>query len=469
MHVGKIVGALTLASAVAVRAQQPVPRTRSDSAARADSAAGADSARIAREMNRIRGEAQHPPPSILDDSGPTLVITRQQAIDSALAHNPTLIAALEQTEQARARRTEAVAIPDPTLSATIVGQNGALTPNSATEHDYALNLTVPFPDRIRLRGKVAGADVQTSELSYLQLKQQLASQTSQTYDSLLVAQRHLDDVQQAKQLAQDFLTRTQARYEGGTSPKLDVIKAKVDVAQAQNDIISGQRDVANAKASLNRLMGRLLGANITPADSLKIPPALPELAMLEQRAAQLRPELRSLSAQRSGASAATTLAKEFWLPDISVGVTRLNVVGTPATYDTGIGIGFPLFFWQHTGGEVSESEHHEKELAATNRDLVAQVNQEVRVAYAGAATALQQAQYLRDELVPEAQQAYTIASNSYKLGGSSALEVLDAERDFLDAQTQYTDALGAVNDAIAQLELAVGAPLATAPSGVPHD
>lgn len=468
MHVGKIVGALTLVSAVALRAQQPVPRSHADSAARTDSS-GADSARITNEMNRVRSEPREPLPAILTDTGPTLVLTRQQAIDSVLAHNPTLIAAREQTEQARARVTEAVAIPDPSLSATIVGQSGAVSPNSATEHDYALNLTVPFPDRIRLRGKVAGADVQTARLSYLQLRQQLASQTSQTYDSLLVALRHLDDFQQAKQLSEDFLKRTQARFEGGTSPKLDVIKAKVDVAQAENDLISGQRDVANARASLNRLMGRLLGANIAPADSLEIPPPLPQLASLEQRAAELRPELRSLTAQRAGASAATTLAKEFWLPDISVGVTRLNVVGTPATYDTGIGIGFPLFFWQHTGGEVSESEHHERELAATNRDLLAQVNQEVRVAYAGAATALQQAQYLKDELVPEAQQAYTIASSSYNLGGSSALEVLDAKRDFLDAQTQYTDALGAVNDAIAQLELAVGAPLASATTGVPHD
>lgn len=469
MHVGKIVGALTLVSAVALRAQQPVPRSRADSTARADSASGADSARIAHEMNRIRGETRQPLPSIMTDTGPTLVLTRQQAIDSVLAHNPTLIAAREQTEQARARVTEAVAIPDPSLSATIVGQTGALNPNTANEHDYGLNLTVPFPDRIRLRGKVAGADVQTARLSYLQLRQQLASQTSQTYDSLLVALRHLDDFQQAKQLSQDFLTRTEARFEGGTSPKLDVIKAKVDVAQSQNDLISGQRDVANARASLNRLMGRLLGANIAPADSLEIPPPLPELAALEKRAAELRPELRSLAAQRAGASAATTLAKEFWLPDISLGLTRLNVVGTSATYDTGIGIGFPLFFWQHTGGEVSESEHHERELAATNRDLIAQVNQEVRVAYAGASTALQQAQYLQDELVPEATQAYTIASTSYGLGGSSALEVLDAKRTLLDAQTQYTDALGAVNDAIAQLELAVGAPLASVSSGVPHD
>jgi outer membrane protein TolC len=445
MYVGRAIGVLmTAATAASLGAQQPIARPRADS-------------------------GRTLPPPIFVDSGAPLVLTRQQAIDSALAHNPTLVAAREQVAQARARVTQAVAIPDPSLSASIIGQSGVLSPHTATEHDYSLGLTVPFPDRIRLRGKVAGADVQSSELSYRQLQQQIASQTSQTYDSLLVALRHLDDFQQAKQLSEDFLTRTQARFEGGTSPRLDVVKAKVDVAQAQNDIISGERAVVNARASLNRLIGRLLGAAIAPADSLDVPPPLPELATLEHRAAALRPELTSLDAQRAGASAATTLAKEFWLPDITVGLTRLGVIGAPASYQTDIGIGFPIFFWQHTGGELAESQHHERELAATRRDLAAQVDQEVRVAYSGAVTALRQVMYLRDELLPEAQQAYHIADTSYVLGGSSALEVLDAKRTLLDAQTQYTDALGAVNDAVAQLELAVGAPLATASSGVEHE
>jgi cobalt-zinc-cadmium efflux system outer membrane protein len=215
-------------------------------------------------------------------------------------------------------------------------------------------------------------------------------------------------------------------------------------------------------------MGRLLGAPLVPADSLSLPDSLPPLEPLEARALQARPELRGLAAQRAGASAGTTLAKEFWLPDFNIAVTRLDVTRTAPTYDTGIGISFPLFFWQHTGGELAESQHRELELAATDRDLRAQVSQEVRAAYTSAATALQQARYLRDELLPEAEQAFHIASVSYSLGGSSALEVLDAKRTLLDAQTQYADALGAANDAVAQLQLAIGARVGP-PSGVQHD
>ena len=61
--------------------------------------------------------------------------------------------------------------------------------------------------------------------------------------------------------------------------------------------------------------------------------------------------------------------------------------------------------------------HRELELAAALRRQ-AQVAQDVRAAYAAADTALRQVVFIRDELLPEAREAYRIASTSYGLGGS---------------------------------------------------
>jgi cobalt-zinc-cadmium efflux system outer membrane protein len=94
---------------------------------------------------------------------------------------------------------------------------------------------------------------------------------------------------------------------------------------------------------------------------------------------------------------------------------------------------------------------------------------DVQTSYTAATTARQQVVYLRDELLPEAQAAYKAAFASYSLGGSSALELLDAKGTLLDAQSQYTDALGAVNDAQADLERAVGAPLPSVASATPNE
>ncbi len=395
----------------------------------------------------------------------TLRVTRRQAVDTALARNPQLAVARAQVDEARARVTEATAFPDFTVSADVVGQPSLARPGANTGHDLGLGVSVPFPTKFLLRNTVSGADVHAAAFNLIQLQQQTASRTAQAYDALLVALRHHADLVESRRLAQDFLDKTQARYSGGTVAGLDVIKARVELAQADNALISNDRDVANARAALNREMGRLLGAPLEPADTLEVPPPLPDLAGLVDTAQALRPELKGLASQQRGASAATTLARSFWLPDLNFAFTQNSVLGSPATYTSAVGFSFPLFFWNHTRGEVAEASHRELELAASYRDLTAQVDQDVRTTYAAAETALRQALFLRDQLLPEAKRAYDIALASYGLGGASALDVLDARSTLLDAQSQYADALGAANDARADLERAIGRPLDAIPAG----
>jgi cobalt-zinc-cadmium efflux system outer membrane protein len=278
----------------------------------------------------------------------------------------------------------------------------------------------------------------------------------------LVALGHEQVLTDGRKLAEDFLNKTQARFEAGTVPKLDTIKAKVDLAEAVNELIANERNTATARATLNRLLVRPQGAPIEPADPLDVPAPLADITALEKLALASRPELLSNAADRESARQSTRLASNYWLPDVGLTLSRNYTAGDPAAYSTAASINLPLFFWQHNKGEIAEAKHREAELAATANDLTAQVNLDVRSAYASASTTIRQAIYIRDELLPEAREAFQIASTSYGLGGSSALDLLDAKRTMLDAENQYADALGAANDAVADLEKAVGASLPTA-------
>ncbi|MDD5562416.1 MAG: TolC family protein [Thermoanaerobaculaceae bacterium] len=416
----------------------------------------------------VAGAASAAPiPGALPSPEP-LRVSRAEAVALAVAGNPAVAAAVEQVAQARARVAEATALPDAAIATTLEQENGLLQPRSATAKDIGLALTLPFPDKLRLSGKVAGAALRSAELGLTQLRQQIAFETAQAYDAVLVAARHRDDLREARTLAQDFLAKTEARFRGGTVARLDVLKARVDLAQADTDLITNERAVATARAGLNRLLARPLGAPIEPADVLSVPPHVPDLETLETLALASRPEIQSLAADRAGARDATTLARRYWLPDLSVTLSRNFTAGSPAAFSTAASVTIPLFFRQHEKGFIAEARHREAELAATAGDLAAQVDLDVRTAFAAATTALRQAAFLRDDLLPEAGEAYRIAAVSYGLGGSSALDLLDAKRTMLEARSQYTDVLGAANDALADLERAVGAPL-PAPSGETHD
>ena len=392
-------------------------------------------------------------------SGELLRLSRQQAIDEALARNYGLIAAREQVEEARAQVVVAAAFPDPSFAADVTGVAHPLNPRSASGNDQGVAVTVPFPGKIGLRRAVATADLRAAELTLTQLRQQVASQAAQAYDAVLVAERHRDDLRTSKEYAEDFLKKTQARFMAGTVPKVDVVKAQVDVSQAENDLIANERATATARALLNRLLGRLGGAPLELTDSLGIPSSLAAAESLEKLAESSRPELQSLVAQLEGAKAATRLAGRFWAPDISLSLTRNAAQGSPSEFTSGISFGVPILFWQHQRGEVAAARHREAELTANINDLRAQISLDVQTAFANASIALRQAIFIRDQLLPEAREVYRIASASYGLGGSSALDLLDAKRTLLDAERQYADALGAANDAEAALELAIGTSL----------
>ena len=86
----------------------------------------------------------------------SLCVTRAQAVTLALRFNPGLGIADAQTAQARARRVQGVAIPDPEFSASVdaprpFGRGGPDAKN------VGATLTIPFLDKFRLRGRIGTA------------------------------------------------------------------------------------------------------------------------------------------------------------------------------------------------------------------------------------------------------------------------------------------------------------------------
>ena len=302
-------------------------------------------------------------------------LSRREAIALALAHNPQLEIARAQIGEARARKVEAVSIPDPAVTASLDQQRGFFRSGSAGQKNVGVGLDVPFPNKLRLQGKIAQSDVQSAEFTYQLQRQLVAAQTAEAYDSLLVALKHRADLTEAETLARDFLRKTEARFNAGTAAKLDVIKATVDVAQASTQLLANTLDVQNAGSALDRLLGRPIDVAIVPTDSLVVPDSLPSLDRLVAVGLTARPELASIAAQREGARAATALAKQFWLPDLTLSVSRDYNQPNPALFSTGLAFPLPIFFWQHTRGQIAETSFRERELAASERDLRAAVTQ----------------------------------------------------------------------------------------------
>src|SRR5471032_1536563 len=76
-----------------------------------------------------------------------LRLSRQQAIEEALARNFGLMATREQVEEARAQVVLATAFADPSFAADITGETNPMSPHSATGSDQGVAVTFPFPGK----------------------------------------------------------------------------------------------------------------------------------------------------------------------------------------------------------------------------------------------------------------------------------------------------------------------------------
>src|SRR5450432_1768064 len=161
----------------------------------------------------LAAPAQEPAPVSPAGASATQVrrLSRPEAVQEALEHNPALAAAREQVEEARAGISIATAWADPSLVTESDQLTSFFKPHSASEHDLGLQFTVPFPNRTRLNGKVARASWQQMQFALRQLQQQTSAQTVQAYDAILVALRHHEDLQQSQEMSRQFLEKTEAR------------------------------------------------------------------------------------------------------------------------------------------------------------------------------------------------------------------------------------------------------------------
>ena len=140
-----------------------------------------------------------------------------------------------------------------------------------------------------------------------------------------------------------FCSRRKPATTAGTAAKLDVVRAQVDLGQADNALLGNVRDIANARVlAQSAARAAPLPAPVAPADTLAVPPPLPDLTAIEQHALDARPELSGMRAQQAGARATTSLAREYWIPDLFFGAsarlwragrihsTNRNLIGSTA-------------------------------------------------------------------------------------------------------------------------------------------
>lgn len=425
--------------------------------------------------------------SITDISRPLSLV---DCLNIALQQNATILKAQNdlQASHGIVIQTRAVALPQVTANGSYTRTQRSNIenfpiPNAPTLPDQNWNTSVQITQTIYDGGKTIAALKSASATK----KQAIAQFNTVVADALLAVRTAYYDVLLANQqitvhqasvnLLQNELEDQQRRYNAGTVPKFNVLRADVAVANERPNLIQAQNNYRIAKNNLSNLLGYNLPHDVWEdipmqlSDTFDDAPYEINLPDAIQQALSQRSELIALRETEQLEKLNVVNARSGYQPTVSVfaGYGAKNTQFTDPNdlsyalhgWTAGAQMNWDIFDGMLTHGKVVQAkaqfEHSKNDLADESR----QIELQVRTAYSQFIEAKEVLESQKT-VQAEAEEALREAKDRAQAGTGTQLDVLDAETALTQARTTQVQALHDYDVARANLQRAIGQDMAAA-------
>lgn len=296
------------------------------------------------------------------------------------------------------------------------------------------------------------------------------------YDVLLTAQQ-ITVHEASVNLLQHELEDQQRRYNAGTVPHFNVLRAEVAVANERPNLIQARNHYRIAKNNLSNLVGYNLPRDVWEdiplnlTDALDAAPYQVDLPDAIQAALSRRTELVALRKTAELQQLNVVNAKAGYKPTIQAfaGYTWNNsqfidpndIGYTLHGWNVGGQVSWDIFDGMLTRGKVVQARALHDKAKTDVADAERQIELEVRTAYSQFIEAREVLESQKT-VQAEAEEALREAEARAAAGTGTQLDVLDAQTSLTQARTTEIQALHDYDTARARLERAIGADLTPA-------
>ena len=396
---------------------------------------------------------------------PATSITVAQAIDEAIQHNLSLLAERSSLSVADAAVITAKLRPNPVVSASadhldLLGTGFDETNNGGpTELAWRVDVPIERGGKREARIAVASAARSLVEAEFADAVRTLRQDVVSSCIDVLAAQANRTLVADNLRAFEDLARVNQARAVAGSIAPFEATRSQVAMLQFRATVVRAELDLFTATARLRTLLGRSPADPLTLVGALQVETATtsPDITRLEQLALATRPDLQALQLSQSRSVADLRLQEALGKIDYTVGAEYRRQQGISGRSNSlGFFFSAPLPILNRNQGEIAragaERQQFERQAAARQAEILADVH-----------SAFQEYVTMRDlvaaierELLTPATNARDVSTYTYKAGGSTLLELLDAQRAFNDTMQSYVDAQAGLRRAISKLNTAVG-------------
>jgi outer membrane protein, heavy metal efflux system len=399
-------------------------------------------------------------PGTAAGQNPTL-LTLDQAIDLALAHNHSLKASRNQILQSQDLEITANLRPNPTLGADtqfvpffspqdFSGENL----NNVQQFDIGLGYLFERGRKRQHRLQAARDQTAVTRAQVADAERTLAFNVGQQFVSVLLAESTLQFAMQDLKGFQQTVDISEAQFKAGFIGEGDYLKIKLQLLQFQTDASSARLAKVQALIALRQF----LGYDAVPADydvvgDLAYQPLNAHMEDLQARALRERPDFRAAELGITAAQSQIGLAKANSKVDVNGTYDFTHVSGENTA---SLFANFELPIFNRNQGEIARTKHALTQAQEQEQSASDTVLSDVANAYEAVKSNDEVVQLYTSGYLKQAQDSRDISEYAYKRGAASLLDFLDAERSYRSTQLAYRQALASYMTAIEQLKEALG-------------
>jgi cobalt-zinc-cadmium efflux system outer membrane protein len=392
--------------------------------------------------------------------GPTL-ISLDQAVDLALAHNHALKAERTLLAQSQAEEITANLRPNPTLGADAQfipifepSQFSSDTLDQEQQFDLGLGYLFERGHKRQRRLQAARDVTAVTQAQITDAERTLTFNVGQQFVSVLLAESTLQFAEQDLKSFQQTVDIGEAQFKAGAISEGDFLKIKLQLLQFQTDVSAARLARVQALVGLRELLGYdAVPENYDVIGNLAYQPLKASEEDLQAKALQDRPDLRAAKLGVTAAQSQIRLAQANGKQDIT-GTADYTHTGGLSTASLFFSMPLPIF--DRNQGEIARTRYALTQAQELQRSADDTVMADVSSAYEAVRSNNEVVQLYDSGYLKQAQDSRDISEYAYHRGAASLLDFLDAERSYRATQLAYRQALASYMTALEQLKQAVG-------------
>lgn len=389
------------------------------------------------------------------------LITLDEAIDLALAHNHSIKATRTLILQNQAQEITANLRPNPTL-----GADSQFVPffspqdfsgtnlNETQQFDIGIGYLFERGHKRQHRLQAARDQTAVTRAQVADAERTLAFNVGQQFVSVLLAESTLQFALQDLKDFQQTVDISQAQLKAGFIGEGDYLKIKLQLLQFQTDVSSARLARVQALVGLRQLLGYdAVPAEFDVVGDLAYRPLKASLDDLQAQALRERPDFRAAELGITAARSQLLLAKANAKVDVNGTYDFTHVSGENTA---SIFVNFDLPIFNRNQGEIARTNYAITQAQEQRQSASDTVLSDVANAYEAVRSNDEIVQLYTSGYLTQAQDSRDISEYAYKRGAASLLDFLDAERSYRSTQLAYRQVLASYMTALEQLKEAVG-------------